>query len=125
MHDSDLMNKPVEEVAMKGFVKNIDEMIKAGDAFFIRESEAEVVDSTITAVKNGECLSCECPADIERHCFIHRGKGEITFSGAAHPIKAGDSIYLPKGTAYEFRCISEEDLVFMTVSIHLDREPEV
>jgi len=69
---------------------------------------------TIT-VEPGKRLSYQKHAHRAEHWFVVKGSGTLVLDGVDKPVKAGESVDIPVGTAHRMCNTGDETLVFVEV----------
>lgn len=110
---------------IKGFVRHIDDFKDKNEGYLIHGPEGEVVESKVVTLKKEDTTLLSCHHNKEEYCFVHKGEGEVVLDGEKHIVRHGDFLYIPCGCAHFSKGISEDEFVYLCVSVYLDRTPSL
>ncbi|MDG6937669.1 MAG: cupin domain-containing protein [Nitrososphaerota archaeon] len=63
--------------------------------------------------------------EIEHEQYVLRGRYKMGIGGQVHEVKAGDSIYIPKGTMHWYQNTGDEDAEFLCIIPKTERYESV
>lgn len=66
-------------------------------------------------IKPGGSIPKHYHPDIEHEQYVLKGKYKVGIGKEVHSVKAGDSIYIPKGTAHWYRNAGSESAEFLCI----------
>jgi mannose-6-phosphate isomerase-like protein (cupin superfamily) len=104
-----------KEIAMKGYVANIEDLTKENDDFRQVLYTGKHLQLVLMALKPGEDIGSETHATHDQFFRIEKGHGHITIDGNISPVKGGDAIIVPAGAMHNLKNTGDKALRLYTL----------
>jgi mannose-6-phosphate isomerase-like protein (cupin superfamily) len=104
-----------EEVEMKGFVADIEELTKRNEDFRRVLYTGHNLQLVLMTIQPGEEIGEEVHEDRDQFFRIEEGEGEVWIDGVANKVKDDDAVIVPQGARHNVVNSGSAPLRFYTI----------